>query len=478
LTASPQLSGPDPLLPAQWHLPLVRAQEAWQASPARGAGVRVAVVDDAVELVHDDLRPNVVEGASHSYRQGNRGSPWPLPCQTDDDHGTAVAGLVLARDGNAIGGAGVAPRASLVAFDALSTSFESDIADALRRGSDLNAIYQNSWGAPDTGALNSSGRVFEAAIAGGIASGRGGLGSIYVFPAGNGGEGDNANYDGYVNKLGVITVCAIDQNRRAPFYAEPGANIMVCAPGSRSFSRPGDDIQVTTTAVENGYRSDFAGTSASTPIVSGVVALMLADNPALSWRDVRLILASTAVPNDLTDRGWEPALGRAQGFNHKYGFGIVDAKAAVDAARNWSSVGGSAAMRTCGPYTRAPARPLPDPLPGTNALQPQSDSVGVTAADCAITQVEFVELAFSATHPDSGDLRIRLRSPAETTSQLADARTCANGPASCGDYAGWVFGSNRHMGEPAVGTWTLTVTDMTRGNTGTLDSWSLRIHGR
>jgi len=160
LTNSSILTGSDPLLREQWHLQNVgqngglagedmRVLPAWTIT--RGAGVRVAVIDDAVELVHPDLLPNIVPGASYSYRSGNRGSIWPLPWSAAvDDHGTAVAGLVLARDDNAIGGAGVAPRASLVAYDALSSSLGVDIADALGRDAQLNAIYPNSWARPTT----------------------------------------------------------------------------------------------------------------------------------------------------------------------------------------------------------------------------------------------------------------------------------------------------------------------------------------
>ena len=180
LTESPLLTGTDPLLRDQWHLQNtgqngglagedMRVLPAW--SVTRGAGVRVAVVDDAVELVHPDLQANMVPGASYSYRSGNRGSVWPLPCTAAlDDHGTAVAGIVLARDDNTIGGAGVAPRASLVAFDALASSVDADIADALSRDSALNSIYQNSWGSPDSGKLHRADPSFVATVASGIAN--------------------------------------------------------------------------------------------------------------------------------------------------------------------------------------------------------------------------------------------------------------------------------------------------------------------
>jgi subtilisin family serine protease len=325
LTAAPELTGADPLLPQQWHLRNagqsggtpgedLRAFDAWTLT--RGVGVRVAVVDDAIEVVHADLFPNLVADARFSYRAGNRGSVWPLPCTGAveasggpvDGHGTAVAGLVLGRDDNAQGIVGVAPRASLVAFDALASGQDIDIADALLRDGEANAIYQNSWGSPDNGALHPAEPVFEQAIERGVDTGRSGRGSVYVFAGGNGGcygrSGpatclvDDSNYDGYVNHRGVIAVCAVDDRGQRPGYGEPGANLTVCAPSS------GASSAVTTTTLRGAYRNDFTGTSASTPMVSGVVALMLAANPNLSWRDVRLILASTARKVQPTDTDW------------------------------------------------------------------------------------------------------------------------------------------------------------------------------
>jgi subtilisin family serine protease len=486
LTASALLDGADPLLGQQWHLTNtgqaggtagedLRVAGAWMIT--RGAGARIAVIDDAIEVLHPDLRPNLVEGASRSYRSGNAGSRWPVPCWNDESHGTAVAGLLAARDGNARGGAGVAPRASLVAYDALSSGLDVDVADALTRAGDTNLIYHNSWGAPDNGALHVSGPVFDAAIETGLASGRAGRGSVYVFSAGNGGcyarrrpsgacMDDNANFDGYVNGRGVIAVCAVDGNGRRPSYGEPGANLTVCAPSSGAGT-----AGITTTALQGAYRTDFNGTSAAAPMVSGVVALMLSVNPSLTWRDLRLILAGTARQNDPTDADWAP-LAYGYRFNHKYGFGVADAQAAVAAAATWTSVGGSASQRSCGPYQSAPGRALLDPLSGVTP-QPVSDAIAVTG--CAITQIEWVELRLTAPHAYSGDLRVRLTSPNGLVSRLADARACDGG---CGSYADWRFGSARHLGEPADGSWTLEVADLIPVDTGTLQNWSITFHGR
>ena len=489
LTQSAVLTGPDPLLGNQWHLTNtgqnggtpgedLRAAGAWAMT--RGAGVRVAVIDDAIEVTHPDLYPNLVQGASRSYRNGNRGSVWPVPCiKAEDDHGTAVAGLVLARDGNAIGVVGVASRASLVAYDALSTSYDIDIADALTRDSQLNSVYQNSWGSPDNGQLHPADAVFNAAITSGLITGRQGKGSIYVFAGGNGGcylinektgkcQVDNSNFDGYVNQRGIVTVCAVDNNGMSPWYGEPGATLTVCAPSSGS-----NPVGVTTTAINGSYESSFSGTSASTPMVSGVIALMLSVNPALTWRDVRIILAQSARRNDPTDTGWLPAAGGLK-FNHKYGFGVANAQAAVALAGTWSSVGGSASMKTCESPLRTPNLPLPDAASdGTST--PVSDSLSI--AGCDITSIEFVEIFFTASHTYSGDLKVTVTSPAAAVSQLANARICKGSGDACGPYNNWRFGSMRHLGEAANGNWTMTVTDMSPDDTGRFDAWSLKLYG-
>lgn len=479
-------SGPDPLLPNQWHLQNtgqsggvpgedVGAVDAWPTS--RGESVRVAVVDDAIEVTHEDLLANVVAGASYNYRPGRLGNAYPLPCDNGDTHGTAVAGIVAARGDNARGVAGVAPRVGLVGYNALATNLDSDIADGLTRDLQANDIYHNSWGAPDNGILHAAEASFVAAIEQGLASGRGGKGSVYVFPAGNGGcysqtgtgacRTENSNYDGYVNKRGIITACAVDNRGEQPFYGETGANILVC--GSSS----GASVGITTTDVENDYRNNFTGTSASAPTVSGVVALMLDVNPALTWRDVQQVLVRSARQNDPTDPDWSSHFGL--NFNPKYGFGVVDAQAAVGLAATWASVGGSDTQLSCGPYTSSPNLALPDPSPGVTTV---TDTISV--AGCAISAIEFIELRFTANHSYGGDLRISLQSPNGLVSPLAGERACqgAAGTNACGAYTDWPFGLVRHMDENSNGDWTLRVADAQPADVGTFSGWSLRIYGR
>lgn len=502
-TVPAPLSGPDPSLPGQWHLENIgQTGGTWGedlnvAGPAgawtlgtKGEGVRVAIIDDAVEVIHPDLAPNFdATSQPASYYNYRFPGQLPLPYYFDEDHGTLVAGVAVARDDNAIFGAGVAPRASLGAYNALATGRDADVADALRRDPKVTGVYNNSWGSPDNGVLNPAEPSFVTAIETGITSGRDGKGSIYVFPAGNGGcylqyaDGscalsENANFDGYVNKRGVIAVCAVDDNGRAPFYAEPGANILVCGRSGNGH------VGITTIMPQGTERSNFNGTSASTPMVSGIVALILKERPNLTWRDIRLILAKSARKNDPADAGWTTNFGLH--FNPKYGFGAADAAEAVKLARTWATIdGGSAVMKSC-PFSRSLMQTIPD-KELDKAPTPVTDTID--ARSCGITHIEFVEIRFRASHSYAGDLRIELISPGNLVSLLANERVCNldndTTADSCGSYdgpslprSGWQFGSVRHLEETAAGTWTLRVTDAQADDTGTWTSWGLTIWGR
>jgi len=217
------------------------------------------------------------------------------------------------------------------------------------------------------------------------------------------------------------------------------------------------------------YTKCMNGTSAATPQAAGVIALMLQANLNLGWRDVRLILAQSARKNDPTDSGWGVTGGSpVYHFNHKYGFGVVDAGAAVTLASTWTPIVGAQLT-----YATAVASP--------NLAIPDNNSAGVSntinVSGSGINNIEFVEIAFSAPdHTYSGDLAITLTSPSDTVSQLAETHNCANH--TCSSYDGWVFGSVRHLGEAANGDWKLTVIDGAAQNTGHFESWSLKFFGR
>lgn len=415
----------------------------------------VAIVDDGLEISHEDLRENVLSGLSWDYVEGDVDP-------TAEEHGTACGGLAAGRGFNGVGITGSAPLAGLVGYRLLGAETVANEADALTRNSAVIDIYCNSWGPEDYGAnLAGPGPLTENALESGVTYGRGGLGNIFIWAGGNGGDIDNANYDGYANSRYAIAVAATTNQGRRSYYSEKGANILINAPSS------GGTLGITTTdrTGELGYTpydylSGFGGTSAAAPLVSGVIALMLEANPDLTWRDVRNILIETAYRNDSVDADWK-LNGAGYAVNHKYGFGRVDALAAVNAAADWESV----AEETSIEVMAAPNIAIPD-----GEYAGASDVINI-AEDLSI---EFVEAYFSASdHTYWGDLEITLISPGGTESVLAERHVSDNSSS----YDEWRFGSVRHYGESSRGYWTLKVKDLLAGDKGTFQNWRLRIYG-
>ena len=117
--------------------------------------------------------------------------------------------------------------------------------------------------------------------------------------------GDDSNYDGVANYFGVTAVCSVHAGGSRAGYSEMGANLWVCGPSNDRPLSLGGVQGILTTENSDRYYNDFGGTSAASPIVAGVAALMRSANPDLTWRDLKLILAATAQKNDPESSGWE-----------------------------------------------------------------------------------------------------------------------------------------------------------------------------
>ena len=153
----------------------------------KGAGIVVAIVDDGVDPNHEDLHENVDDTMTHAYGTADDYS-------LDATHGTALAGIVAARD-NAIGGRGVAPRATIYSYNLFldpSASTSTNLADAMFRNGANVAVSNNSFGAHPgtiTRAPDSWVRAVERGVNEGYTYMKDGKevarGTVYVWAAGN-----------------------------------------------------------------------------------------------------------------------------------------------------------------------------------------------------------------------------------------------------------------------------------------------------
>lgn len=218
------------------------------------------------------------------------------------------------------------------------------------------------------------------------------------------------------------------------------------------------------------YTAIMNGTSAATPNVSGAVAMMLEANPKLSVRDIKYILAKTAkhvdsafagassgsiIPGStlVLEQGW---ITNAAGysFSNRYGFGAVDAAAAVAAASSYSSYL-PPVQNSTGNYqfiASGPATVPPQSLAG--------GTIKYTVSE-AFRTVEFVVVFVNvASTPGLPCNQIELTSPAGTKSILLHA---ANGFTNSA-LANSRFESNAFYGEPVNGDWTLRFLDVCQAN--------------
>jgi len=457
----------DTLFPEQWHLNNtgqnggtpgedVNITSVWNTYKG-STNIVVAILDDGLEVGHEDLSANIAAGLSWDYID-NDSDP------TAGKHGTSCAGVAAGRGFNNQGISGAAPHTGLAGLrfmDNDGNATDVNILNALSHESQNIDIYNNSWG-PDGGLAGPSDLTLDA-LASGVGNGRGGLGSIYIYAAGNGRDYGNTNYNGYANSRFTITVAASTNYGKRASYSGKGANVLINAPSN------GGSMDITTTDrtgsqgfdLVGNYNKHFTGTSSAAPLVSGIVALMLEANPSLTWRDVQHILIETAEKNDPLNSDW---FTNSAGYHvsDKNGFGRVDAQAAVNAAENWVS----ADVEVMAEGSSSPNAPIPD-----NSSIGTSDTINITGN----IKAEFVEIYFTASdHTSWGNLEVTLTSPGGTKSILSREHFSGITPYI---YNNWRFGSVQYFGEFSQGSWTLTVKDLVAGDIGTFKTWSLKVYG-
>ena len=278
----------DPYLGTQWHLSRIGASTAWDG--AKGAGTTIAILDTGVNGAHPDLAGRMVAG--WNFHDNNS--------DTADihGHGTATAGTAAAAMDNAVGVASVAGQAMVMPVrisDPTGYAYWSTVAQGLTYAADRGVRVANiSFGVAGSASVQSSADYMR------------GKGGLVIVSAGNNGIDENLP-----QTASMIPVSATDSSDMQPSWSSYGAFVAMSAPGANVY-----------TTNRDGSYGFWNGTSFSSPIVAGVVGLMMSANPKLSGAQVESLLYGTAT--DLGTAGRDPV----------YGHGLVDAAGAVQAAKS------------------------------------------------------------------------------------------------------------------------------------------------
>ncbi|ORX91020.1 hypothetical protein K493DRAFT_229099 [Basidiobolus meristosporus CBS 931.73] len=444
----------DPMFQKQWFLHNgakrdINVTGVWEQG-ITGKGVVVAILDDGLDMDNKDLASNYFAEGSFDF---NDHVSQPKPRLSDDYHGTRCAGEIAAAK-NDFCGIGVAYEAKVAGLRILSAEItDTDEALAINYQYQKNQVYSCSWGPPDDGqSMDGPKGLILYALINGIQKGRGGKGSVFVFASGNGGShDDNCNFDGYTNSIYTVTIGAIDHTDAHPYYSESCAAQLAVSYSS------GQGNYIYTTDVGHSSCSNLhGGTSAAAPLAAGIIALVLSIRPELHWRDIQHLCVQAAIPISLEDEDWKPtAAGRL--FNHKFGYGKLDAYRIVEAAKTFQSVGPQIRLET---PVQVVGKKIPQGEHGVNS------TIQITEAETGPAQLhslEHVTVRVNIDHARRGDLEVYLISPNQIVSQLAARRRLDESKAG---MKSWTFMSVKHWDESPLGNWTLQVIDRVNPDAG------------
>ena len=364
----PALIPNDPYYGSAWHLPKIGAPSAWDNS--LGSGVIIAILDSGVDSTHPDLATELVPGWNFYENNSNTSDVY--------GHGTKVAGAAAAAGNNALGVASVAARAKIMPIRVSGSNGYatwSAISQGLIYAADRGVRVANAsfLGLTDSSSTRSAAQYMKN------------KGGLVVVSGGNTGVQQN-----YAATTSMIPVSATDGNDARTSWSSYGNYIALAAPGAGIWS----------TTKGGGYGA-VSGTSFSSPVTAGVVALMMAAKPTLSNTQIESLLYSTAV--DLGTPGRDPY----------YGYGRVNAARAVQAA----------AGTALAADTQAPGVSITSPAGGSTV----TGLVGVNVAASDNVGVARVELRVN-----NATVAVDTSAPFAFT---WDSRGVANGMASLVAYA-------------------------------------------
>lgn len=285
----------------------ISISKAWDY--ATGRGIKVAVIDQGIELTHDDLVDNLY---AKSYDASTKSSPSGVYNTKSKGHGTHCAGIIAAVSNNNIDIAGVAPNAKLISVSAdfnYQATIQSQLADAInwswQNGAD---VLSCSWG----GTLYNE--MISNALDNALQYGRENKGCVIVYASGNSPTDKSVRFPANYREE-IIAVGNIQQDGTRYYSSCYGENLLVCAPGTNILS----------TMIGN-TTSYKTGTSMACPHVAGIAALILERNPKLSANKVREIIAKSTKKVGNKPYSETKKYGT---WNPEYGYGLVDAYKAV-----------------------------------------------------------------------------------------------------------------------------------------------------
>lgn len=473
----------------QWHLKKTTVggtvidqhasvEAAWTLS--QGEGTTIAVIDTGIDIDHEEFRTSgklvAPFNASVPENDPKRRDPRPI-FGPQENHGTACAGVACG-DGR-VGASGTAPKARLMPIRLMSGIGSQDEADAFFHAASNGAdIISCSWGPPDGDWWDPTDPVHNqvvflpdstrAAIDWAVRNGRNGKGCVILWAAGNGNE--SVENDGYASYEKVIAVAACNDRGKKSAYSDFGAAIWCTfpsnngdpslTPGIWTADRTGGrgyNLGATQQGDAAGnYTNSFGGTSSATPGVAGVAALMLARNPNLRWDEVKDILKRSSDKIDTAGGNYDP-----NGHSRFYGYGRVNAKKAVELA--------------------APAQPslvaVRSAVQDVPIQDMRKSKLSVEVADTK--KLTNLKVTVNIEHTYIGDLIVTVIPPAA----LGVAPTILHNRQGGGtDNLKESYDTVRApgllplIGKSPKGTWTLTVEDRARQDTGRIRSFTLELH--
>jgi subtilisin family serine protease len=412
------------VFPQQWHLKRttiagidIDASANVEAAHALsvGAGTTIAVLDNGFDVGHPEFAVAGKVVAPRDFAPGLiDDDPAPGPGQ---NHGTACAGVACAEGRD--GASGVAPRARLMPIRMPNGLGSQREADAFVWAADHGAdVITCSWGPLDGRWFDPADPVHRQrvpiadstrlAIDHATTQGRAGKGCLVLFAAGNGNE--SVDLDGYASYPRVLAVAACNDRGRRSVYSDFGEAVFCSFPsndlpwpaqGHPAPLTPGiwttdrraragyNDGSLAKGDAAGNYTNSFGGTSSAAPAAAGVVALVIARNPALRADQVKDVLRRSCVRID-------PQGGRYDGEGHSplYGYGRLDARKAVELA-----------LPTVPPVGITVARVLDEPL-----LHLRESRVELVVGEVAA--VADIRVTVDIAHTRIGDLEVVLAPPA------------------------------------------------------------------